>query len=127
MYHCAVKYMLPALKHQVVCAFRDGVKPWINLSLFQESSFLSAVELIVQPMGVVQEDEHWELAHILVRIIGAHWGWMRHDVDVVRLLNRSRHAVLRRNVMFEVERLEKEWEEKGWVAFDGSSAWGDRE
>ena len=47
---------------------------------------------------------------VLVRVMAAHWGWMRHDADVTTLLQRRRYARLLDMVRYEAARNLRQWE-----------------
>lgn len=66
------------MKSHIVQAFRKGVKPWMNTSLFPETSFLTAMEIIWAPKFPVEDGKDRELVGALVKVMAENWGWMRY-------------------------------------------------
>ncbi|KAF2797453.1 hypothetical protein K505DRAFT_358417 [Melanomma pulvis-pyrius CBS 109.77] len=112
MFDTAVKYMVERMKSPIVQAFREGVEPWKNTSLFPETSFLTAVEIIWAAKFPVEDGKDNELVEALVEVMAENWGWMRHDEDIRMLMMNPEYEQLYYTVAQEAEALCKDWEEK---------------
>ncbi|KAF2121201.1 hypothetical protein BDV96DRAFT_682471 [Lophiotrema nucula] len=110
MFWEAQKYMLPDFEDFVAQAFRMGAKPYTNTASPLEGSFTTAIRMIWEPPRRVHVHDNSKMLDVLVRVMAAHWGWMRHDADLTKLLENRRYAKLLDMVRYEAARSLRRWE-----------------
>jgi hypothetical protein len=138
MHKYANKYMLQHLRPYIVTAFRQVVKPWVNTSFWPGESFLDAVKLVWGTRGMKggwergygNEEEgynvpkgggvgnrqwgaaaHNTLVDALVDVMACNWGWMEHDLEVMRVLRTREFGGLLEWVEKGAQVVRVEWED----------------